>query len=38
MKQDPQNDMKLVNVSADQMVVFVIVSNAGMMINAGVKN
>ena len=37
MKQDIQNDRKLVNASADLMVVFVITNNAGMMINVGVN-
>ena len=37
MKQDIQNDRKLVNASADLMVVFVIINNAGMMINVGVN-
>ena len=40
MKQDLQNDMKRVSVNVDQMQVFVIINNAGMMINvdANVKN
>ena len=37
MKGDTQNSMKLVNASADLMVVFVIINNIGMMINAGVN-
>ena len=37
MKQDIQNDRKLANASADLMVVFVIINNAGMMINVGVN-
>ena len=37
MKQDTQNGMKLVSVNVDQMVVFVIINNVGMMINAGVN-
>ena len=37
MKQDIQNDIKLVNVNVDQMQVFVIISNVGMMINADVN-
>ena len=37
MKQDAQNDMKLVNVNVDQMQVFVIINNVGMIINAGVN-
>ena len=35
MKQDTQNDMKHVSVNIDQMQVFVIMNNVGMMINAG---
>ena len=35
MKQGIQNGMKLVNVNVDQMQVFVIINNAGIMINAG---
>ena len=35
MKKDTQKDMKRVSVSEDQMAVFVIASNVGMMINAG---
>ena len=40
MKQHTQNDMKRVSVNADQMTVFVIIKNGGMIINAGenVKN
>ena len=37
MKQDTQNNMKRVSVNVDQMQVFVIISNVGMMINAGVN-
>ena len=37
MKQDTQNGMKLASVNVDQMVVFVIINNVGMMINAGVN-
>ena len=37
MKQDTQNGMKRMYASADLMVMFVIVNNAGMMINAGVN-
>ena len=37
MKQDIQNGMKLVNVSVDQMQVFVIINNVGTMINADVN-
>ena len=37
MKQDTQNGMKLASVNVDQMVVFVIIHNVGMMINAGVN-
>ena len=35
MKQDTYNGMKHVNVNVDQMQVFVIINNVGMMINAG---
>ena len=40
MKQGIQNGIKRVNVNLDQMLVFVIISNVGMMINvdANVKN
>ena len=40
MKQDTQNGMKNVNINVDQMQAFVIISNGGIMINAGmnVKN
>ena len=37
MKQDIQNDMKLVNVNVDQMQVFVIINKDGMKINADVN-
>ena len=37
MKQDTQNDMKLVNASADMMTVFVIIKNFRLMINAGLN-
>ena len=37
MKEDAQIDMKRVNASADLMVVFVIMNNVGMTINAGVN-
>ena len=37
MKQDIQNDMKLVNVNADQMQVFVIINNTEIKLNAGVN-
>ena len=37
MKQDTQNGMERVNVNVDQMQEFVIISNAGMKINAGVN-
>ena len=37
MKQDTWNDMKRVSVNVDQMQVFVIINNVGMMINAGVN-
>ena len=35
MKQDTQNDMKRVSVNVDQMTVFAIMNNVGIMINAG---
>ena len=35
MKQDTWNDIKRVSVNVDQMQVFVIINNFGMMINAG---
>ena len=37
MKQDTQNEIKLVNVSVDQMQVFVIINNVGIMIRADVN-
>ena len=37
MKQDAQNGMKRVIVNVDLTVVFVIINNVGMMINAGVN-
>ena len=37
MKQDTQNGMKRVNASAGLMVVFVIINNIGIMVNAGVN-
>ena len=37
MKQDTQNDMKRVSVNVDLTLVFVIIKNVGMMINAGVN-
>ena len=37
MKKDTQNGMKRVKVNVDQMQAFVIISNVGMMINAGVN-
>ena len=37
MKQDIQNEMKLVNVNADQMQVFVIINNTEIKVNAGVN-
>ena len=37
MKLDAQNDIKRVNVNVDLTVVFVIINNVGMMINAGVN-
>ena len=40
MKQDIQNGMKLVNVNVDQMQVFVIINNFGIIknVNANVMN
>ena len=40
MKPDTQNGMKRLSVNLDQMQVFVIINNVGMMINvdANVKN
>ena len=37
MKQDGYNGMKRVSVNVDFTVVFVIINNVGMMINAGVN-
>ena len=37
MKQDTQNDMKLVNVNVDQMQVFVRINKYGIMINVDVN-
>ena len=37
MKQGTQNDMKLVSVNINQMAVFVITNNVGLMINAGLN-
>ena len=37
MKQDTWNDIKRVSVNVDQMQVFVIINNVGMMINVGVN-
>ena len=37
MKQDTQNGMERVNINVDQMQAFLILKNAGMMINAGVN-
>ena len=37
MKQDTKNGMKSVNVNVDLTVVFVIINNVRMMINAGVN-
>ena len=37
MKQGTQNDMKLVSVNVNQMAVFVITNNVGLMINAGLN-
>ena len=34
MKQDTYRGMKLVNVNVDQIQVFVMINNAGIMINA----
>ena len=36
MKQDRQNDMKLLSVSVDQMQVFARINKGGIMINADV--
>ena len=37
MKQGTQNDTKLVSVNVNQMAVFVIINNVGMMTNADVN-
>ena len=37
MKQDTQNGMKRVNANIDLMVVFVMLNNVGIIINAGVN-
>ena len=37
MKQDIQDNIKLVNVNVDQMQVFVIINNVGIKINADVN-
>ena len=37
MKQDTQNGMKCVSVNVDPNIVFVIINNFRMMINAGVN-
>ena len=37
MKQDTQNDMKLVNINVDQMQVFVRIKKYGIMINVDVN-
>ena len=37
MKQDIQNGMKRVRVNVDQIAVFVIIKNVGIMINVGVN-
>ena len=37
MKQDIQNGMERVNVNVEFMQAFVIINNAGLMINAGVN-
>ena len=36
-KQGTYNDIKRVSVNVDQMQAFVMINNAGMMINAGVN-
>ena len=36
-KQDTENEMKHVSVNVDQMRVFVIINNVGVMINEGVN-
>ena len=37
MKQDIQNGTKRVNINVDQMQVFVMINNIGIMINADVN-
>ena len=37
MKQDIQNDIKLVNVNIDYMQVFIVINNVGIKINADVN-
>ena len=37
MKQVTQNGMKIVNVSVEQMQVFLIINNVGILINADVN-
>ena len=37
MKQDAQNGMKRVSVNVDLTLVFLIINNSGMIINAGVN-
>ena len=37
MKQDAENNMQHVSANVDLTVVFVIINNVGMMINAGVN-
>ena len=37
MKQDTQNGMKRVNANIDLMVVFAMLKNVGIIINAGVN-
>ena len=37
MKQDKYLGMKFVNINVDQMQVFVIINNVGIMINANVN-
>ena len=37
MKEDPQNSMKGLSVNVDLIVVFIVINNVGMMINADVN-
>ena len=37
MKQDIQNDIKLVNLNIDYMQVFIVINNVGIKINADVN-